>query len=206
MINTPYRSPGGAMTTSPPKEVTQLLLAWNGGNEDALNKLIPLVHAELRQAAKRYMRRERAGHTLQTSALVNEVYLRLIEARNVEWRDRAHFFAISAQLMRRVLVDFARRRNQLKRGGEARHISIEEALDVSDERGADVIALDDALNELAKLNQRQSRVVELRFFGGLTEEEIAEVLKISPRTVRNDWRLARAWLYRELSKEKDDDA
>ncbi len=194
------------MITAGSKEVTQLLLAWNRGDEDALNRLIPLVYAELRQAARRYMRRERLGHTLQTSALVNEVYLRLIEARDVQWQNRAHFFAISAQLMRRVLVDFARRRNQLKRGGEARQISIEEALEVFEERGADVIALDDALNELAKLNQRQSRVVELRFFGGLTEEEVAEVLKVSPRTARNDWRLARAWLYRELSKGKDDDA
>lgn len=190
------------MIAQSPDEVTQLLLAWNSGDEAALDKLIPLVYEELRQVAKRYMRREREGHTLQTAALVNEVYLRLIDAKNVRWQDRAHFFAISAQLMRRVLVEFARRRGQIKRGGEARQISIEEALAVYRERNADVVALDDALTELAKLNTRQSRVVELRFFGGLTEEEIAEALKISPRTARNDWRLARAWLYRELNKEQ----
>jgi RNA polymerase sigma factor (TIGR02999 family) len=187
------------MTAQSPKEVTQLLLAWNEGDDAAMDKLIPLVYEELRLAAKRYLRRERVGHTLQTAALVNEVYLRLIDAKNVRWQNRAHFFAISAQLMRRVLVEFARRRRQLKRGGEARQISIEEALVVCQEQRADVVALDDALTKLAKLNPRQSRVVELRFFGGLTEEEIAEALKVSPRTVRNDWRLARAWLYRELN-------
>lgn len=189
----------GAMSAQSPNEVTQLLLAWNGGDDAALDKLMPLVYDELRKAAKRYLRRERDGHTLQTAALVNEVYLRLIDAKDVRWQDRAHFFAISARLMRRVLVEFARRRQQLKRGGEAQQISIEEAIGFGQKQSANVVALDDALTELAKLNPRQSKVVELRFFGGLTEEEIAEALKVSPRTVRNDWRLARAWLYRELN-------
>ena len=196
----------GVMSAQPPEEVTQLLLAWNGGDTAALGKLMPLVYDELRKAAKRYLRREPAGHSLQTTALVNEVYLRLIDAKNVRWQDRAHFFAISARLMRRVLVDFARRRRQSKRGGEARQISIEGALAFGQERSADIVALDDALTELAELNPRQSQVVELRFFGGLTEDEIAVALKVSPRTVRNDWRLARAWLYRELNKGKDDDS
>ena len=194
------------MSAQSPEEVTQLLLAWNGGDTAALDKLMPLVYDELRKAAKRYMRREAVGHTLQTAALVNEVYLRLIDAKNVRWQDRAHFLAISARLMRRVLVDFARRRRQFKRGGEANQISIEEAMAFGREQSADVVALDDALTELTRLNPRQSRVVELRFFGGLTEDEIAEALKVSPRTVRNDWRLARAWLYRELNKGKDHDS
>ena len=196
----------GAMSAQLPDEVTKLLLAWNGGDTAALGKLMPLVYDELRKAAKRYLRREAAGHSLQTAALVNEVYLRLIDAKNVRWQDRAHFFAISARLMRRVLVEFARRRRQFKRGGEARQISIEEALAFGQEQSADIVALDDALTELARLNPRQSQVVELRFFGGLTEDEIAVALKVSPRTVRNDWRLARAWLYRELNKGKDDDS
>ncbi|HKQ75473.1 MAG TPA: sigma-70 family RNA polymerase sigma factor [Blastocatellia bacterium] len=194
------------MIAQSPEEVTELLLAWNGGDDAALDKLMPLVYDELRKAAKRYLRREPAGHTLQTAALVNEVYLRLIDAKNVRWQDRAHFFAISARLMRRVLVEFARRRQQFKRGGESHQVSIEEALEFGQDQGADVVALDDALTALAKLNLRQSRVVELRFFGGLTEDEIAEALKVSPRTVRNDWRLARAWLYRELNKRKDNDS
>jgi RNA polymerase sigma factor (TIGR02999 family) len=188
------------MVTQSPKEVTQLLLAWNGGDDAALDKLMPLVYDELRKAAKRFLRREPAGHTLQTAALVNEVYLRLIDAKNVRWQDRAHFFAISARLMRRVLVEFARRRQQLKRGGEVHQVSIEEALEFGQYQATDVVELDDALTALARLNLRQSRVVELRFFGGLTEDEIAEALQVSPRTVRNDWRLARAWLYRELNK------
>jgi len=203
---THLNSEKGVMSAQPPEEVTQLLLAWNGGDTAALGKLMPLVYDELRKAAKRYLRREPAGHSLQTTALVNEVYLRLIDAKNVRWQDRAHFFAISARLMRRVLVDFARRRRQSKRGGEAQQISIEEALAFGHERSADIVALDDALTELAELNPRQSQVVELRFFGGLTEDEIAVALKVSPRTVRNDWRLARAWLYRELNKGKDNDS
>jgi len=203
---THLNSEKGVMSAQSPEEVTQLLLAWNGGDTAALGKLMPLVYDELRKAAKRYLRREAAGHSLQTAALVNEVYLRLIDVKNVRWQDRAHFFAISARLMRRVLVEFARRRRQFKRGGEARQISIEEALAFGQEQSADIVALDDALTELARLNPRQSQVVELRFFGGLTEDEIAVALKVSPRTVRNDWRLARAWLYRELNKGKDNDS
>ncbi len=189
------------MALPSPQEVTGLLQDWCNGDQAALEKLIPLVYAELHRLAKRYMRRENAGHTLQTSALVNEAYLRLIEAHGVHWQNRSHFFAVSAQIMRRILVDFARARWNLKRGGGARQVSLDEGLVVSPERGADLLALDEALEKLAVLNARQSRVVELRYFGGLNEEEVAEVIKVSPRTVRNDWSLARAWLYRELSSE-----
>ena len=194
------------MTTPAPKEVTQLLLAWSEGDQASLEKLIPLVYAELHRLAKRYMGRERAGHTLQTTALVNEAWLRLVDAQQVRWQNRAHFFAVSAQMMRRILVDFARERNNLKRGGGARQVSLDEALVVSPERDTDVMALDEALERLAALSPRQSRVVELRYFGGLSEEEIAEVLKVSLRTVQSDWRLARTWLYRELSRGGERDA
>jgi RNA polymerase sigma factor (TIGR02999 family) len=188
------------MTTPAPQEVTQLLLAWSDGDQAALEKLTSLVYGELHRLAKRYMGRERTGHTLQTSALVNEAYLQLINAKEVRWQNRAHFFAVSAQIMRRILVDFARERAQLKRGGGAQQVSLEEAMVVSPERGADLLALDEALERLGRLNARQGRIVELRYFGGLNEEEIAEVLKVSLRTVQSDWRLARTWLYRELSK------
>ncbi len=194
------------MTTPAPKEVTQLLLAWSEGDQASLEKLIPLVYAELHRLAKRYMGRERAGHTLQTTALVNEAWLRLVDAQQVRWQNRAHFFAVSAQMMRRILVDFARERNNLKRGGGARQVSLDEALVVSPERDTDVLALDEALERLAALSPRQSRVVELRYFGGLSEDEIAEVLKVSLRTVQSDWRLARTWLYRELRRGGEDDA
>jgi RNA polymerase sigma factor (TIGR02999 family) len=192
------------MTSRFPDDVTQLLIAWNGGDRAALDRLIPLVYEELRRTAKRYMRRERTGHTLQTTALVNEVYLRLIDADTVRWEDRAHFFAIAAQLMRRVLVDFARRRQQLKRGGDMQQVSLDEALMVVQNRGVDLVALDDALHALESLDKRQSQVVEMRFFGGLSEDEIAEVLQVSPRTVRSDWSMAKAWLLRELSNLDDD--
>ncbi|HZS07170.1 MAG TPA: sigma-70 family RNA polymerase sigma factor [Blastocatellia bacterium] len=188
------------MATPPPEEITQLLLAWNQGEQAALERLMPLVYEELRRLAHRYMERERGGHALQTTALVNEAYLRLIDASRVEWQNRAHFFAISAQLMRRILVDFARSQRNLKRGGEAERVSLDEALTVAAGHGAEMVALDDALNTLAALNARQSQVVEMHFFGGLSVEEIAEVLNVSVPTVRRDWRLARAWLYRELSK------
>ena len=188
------------MTSPSTKQITQLLLAWNGGDQAALDRLVPLVYGELRRAARRYMRRERLGHTLQTTALVNEVYLRLIDAQGVRWQNRAHFFAIAAQLMRQILVDFARRRRQLKRGGEAQQVSLDEALMISQEPGEDLVALDDALKALATLSPRQSQVVELRYFGGLTETEIAEVLKVSERTVRNDWNMAKVWLLRELGR------
>lgn len=188
------------MTTHPPQEITRLLLAWGEGDESALAALTPLVEAELRRRAHRYMRGERAGHTLQTTALVNEAYLRLVDSQNVRWQNRAHFFAVSAQLMRRILVDFARSRGYQKRGGGAQHVELDEAAVVADDRGAELVALDEALDALAELNKRQSQVVELRYFGGLSNGEIAEVLKVSEATVRLDWTHARAWLRRELSK------
>jgi RNA polymerase sigma-70 factor, ECF subfamily len=194
------------MTQASPERVTGLLLAWSDGDQAALEKLIPLVYAELHRLARRYMRRENAGHTLQTSALVNEAYLRLTEAHRVHWQNRSHFFAVSAQIMRRILVDFARARQHLKRGGGTYQVSLDEGSLVSPERGADLLALHEALERLGALSGRQSQVVELRYFGGLNEEEVAEVLKVSPRTVRHDWSLARAWLYRELSPGGRDDS
>ena len=188
------------MTTPAPKEVTQLLIAWSNGEEEALEKLVPLVYDELRRIARRYMKREPAGHTLQTTALVNEAYLRLIEQKGMKWQNRAHFFAISAQLMRRILVSMARARHADKRGGEARQVSLDEALMISEDRAAELVALDEAMNELAALDPRRSRVVELRYFGGLSVEETAEVLKISPETVMRDWKRAKAWLYTELNR------
>lgn len=187
-------------------EITDLLLAWNSGDSSALERLTPLVYQELHRLARGYLRGERAGHTLQTTDLVNEAYLRLIDTSRMHWQNRVHFFAVSAQLMRRILVDFARARRNLKRGGAATQVSLDEALAIGSERNAELIALDDALTALAELDERQSKVVELRFFGGLTEIEIAEVLQVSPRTVNGDWSLARAWLLRELSKGERDDA
>ncbi len=180
--------------TSGSAEVTQLLLAWRAGDASALENLIPMVHAELRRIARGFMRKERVGHSLQTSALVNEAYLRLIDARHIDWQNRAHFFAISASLMRRILVDLARERQARKRGGSAERVVLEEGLIAGPERNEDLVALDEALNALAAVDERKSQVVELRFFGGLTEVEIAEALQISPETVRRDWRLAKAWL------------
>jgi RNA polymerase sigma factor (TIGR02999 family) len=189
------------MATPAPQEVTQLLIAWSNGDRGALEKLMPLVYDELRRLARRYMNREPAGHTLQTTALVNEAYLRLIEQKEVKWQNRAHFFAISAQLMRRILVSMARARQADKRGGEARQVSLDEALVISENRAAELVALDDAMNELASLDPRRSRVVELRYFGGLSVEETAEVLKVSPDTVMREWKRAKAWLYAELNKQ-----
>jgi RNA polymerase sigma factor (TIGR02999 family) len=188
------------MTKSAPKDVTQLLLAWSDGDQAALDQLVPLVYDELRRLARRYMARENPGHTLQTTALVNEAYMRLVDWKNVQWQNRAHFFGVSAQLMRRLLVDFARARHQIKRAGEARRVSFEDALAVSVDRSADIVALDDALKTLTTLNARQAQVVEMRFFGGLSEDEIAEVLKVSTKTVKRDWQMAKAWLYRELNR------
>ncbi len=185
-----------------PQQVTQLLQAWSRGEDAALQELLPLVHQELHRLARRYMFGERPGRTLQTTALVNEAYLRLLGSRKVNWQDRAHFFAISAQLMRRILVDFARERISQKRGGGVQKIVFDEALMGLPERGRDLVALDDALNVLAGVDPRKSKVVELRYFGGLSVEETAEVLKVSPDTVLRDWRLAKAWLKREMSKEK----
>ena len=181
----------GIVAGTQSQEITELLLAWSRGERAALEKLVPRVHAELRRVAHRYMARERTGHTLQTTALVNEAYLRLINVEQVRWQNRAHFFAVSAQLMRRILVDFARSRNYLKRGGGAQKVTLDEALVVSQEPGQDLVALDDALKALAATDARKARVVELRFFGGLSVEETAEVLKVSPDTVLRDWRLAK---------------
>jgi RNA polymerase sigma factor (TIGR02999 family) len=189
------------MTTPSKYEVTELLLAWGEGDQAALDQLIPLVHAELHRLAKRYMAQERTGHTLQTTALVNEAYLRLIDWKNVEWQNRAHFFGVAAQLMRRILVDYARRRQSLKRGGEWIQVSLAEAAEVAEERSVNFVALDDALEGLAEVDPRKSRIVELRFFGGLSVEETAEVMKLSPRTVAHEWSLAQAWLHRELQRE-----
>jgi RNA polymerase sigma factor (TIGR02999 family) len=181
-------------------EITQLLLAWNEGDDQALDRLMPLVHDELHLLAHRYMAGERTGHPLQTTALVNEAYLRLIDSSRVRWQNRAHFFAVSAQLMRRILVDAARSRRKLKRGGDAIHVSLDEALSVSNEPAADVIALDEALTALAAFDVRKSKVVELRFFGGLSVDETAEVLNVSVMTVMRDWSFAKAWLLRELER------
>jgi RNA polymerase sigma factor (TIGR02999 family) len=180
-------------------ELTQLLIAWSQGDAAALEKLVPLVHAELYRLAKRYMGRQNPDHPLQATALVNEAYIRLIDWKNARWQNRAHFFGVSAQLMRCILVDFARKRPRVKEGA-ARHVPLDEALVIGDEKAPDLIALDDALNELARLDPRKSRIVELKFFGGLSVEETAEVLSLSPVTVMREWSKAKGWLYRELSK------
>jgi RNA polymerase sigma-70 factor, ECF subfamily len=184
-------------------EITQLLRAWSGGDQAALEKLTPLVYEELHRAAHRYMAQERPGHMLQTTALVNEVYVRLVDIRKVTWQDRAHFLAVCARLMRRVLTDFARSRGYLKRGGDSPPVALDEALIVSREPPVDLVALDDGLNALAAIDLRKSQVVELRFFGGLSVDETAEVLKVSPKTVDRDWKLARLWLLREMNGERD---
>ena len=184
-------------------DLSTLLHAWSGGDQGALEKLMPIVYDELHRLAKHYMRRERAGHSLQTTALVNEAYMRLVNYKRMHWQDRAHFFAVSAQLMRRILVDQARRHN-LKRGGGLQPVSLEEAVVISNDRAAELMALDDAMNTLAGLDPRKAQVVELRFFGGLSVEETAEVLKVSAVTVMREWSVAKAWLYRELARRSDD--
>ncbi len=180
-----------------PRNARGLLRAWSEGDEGALNALTPVVYHELHRLARRYLRREQSGHSLQTTALVNEAYMRLVDYRRMQWQNRAHFFAVSAQLMRRILVDHARSHN-LKRGAGVAHVSLEEASTVGGGRDSDLVALDDAMSELAKLDPRKAKVVEMRFFGGLSVEETAEVLKVSPVTVMRDWSTAKAWLYREL--------
>jgi RNA polymerase sigma factor (TIGR02999 family) len=187
-----------AAIPGPRQNPTELLLAWSRGDPGALNALIPFVHAELRRLAGRYMNRERIGHTLQPTALVNEAYLRLIELQRVKWQDRAHFFAIAARLMRRVLVDAARARDYQKRGGGALMLSLDEGLVVPTEPGQDLVALDEALTALAAVDARKSQVVEMRFFGGLSLEETAEALHVSRDTVKRDWKMAKLWLLREL--------
>jgi RNA polymerase sigma factor (TIGR02999 family) len=191
------------MTTPSSHEITRLLLAWNEGEQSALEKLMPLVHAELHRLAHHYMGGERRGHTLQTTALIHEAYVRLVDWKNVRWQNRAHFFGVSARLMRRILVDFARSR---KGASQLQQVSLDDALVVPEEPSADLVALDEALTALAELDPRKSRVVELRFFGGLSVEETAEVLQVSPITVMREWNKAKAWLYRELSRGKADEA
>jgi len=179
-------------------DVSKLLCAWSAGDQSALERLTPIVYDELRRRASLCMKRERTGHSLQTTALVNEAYMRLVDYKRMQWQDRAHFFAVSAQLMRRILVDHARRHN-IKRGGGLQHVSLEEAAVVGGGRAEDLVALDDAMNALARRDPRKVQVVEMRFFGGLSVQETAEVLKVSPVTVRRDWSTAKVWLYRELA-------
>lgn len=182
-----------------PHEITQLLAEWSNGNQTALDKLYPLVYDELHRMARRYMNRERKGHTLQTTALINEAYVRLVDQKHVHWENRAHFFAISAKIMRRILIDHARLHAYAKRGGGVQKVSLDETALIAGERASDLLLLDEALNRLAEVDPRRSQVVELRYFGGLNNDEIAGVLKISENTVTRDWNMARAWLYQELS-------
>jgi RNA polymerase sigma factor (TIGR02999 family) len=195
MLSPPHSSGG---------DVSTLLRAWSGGDEGALAKLTPIVYAELHRLAQRYLKGERPGHSLQATALVNEAYTRLVDYKRMQWQNRAHFFAVSAQLMRRILVEHARRHNQ-KRGRDVEHISLDEAAAVGSGRAADLVALDDALNALARLDARKVQVVEMRFFGGLSVEETAAVLNVSLITVLRDWNTAKAWLYRELSGGRRDE-
>ncbi len=183
-------------------EITRLLTEIKGGNQRAQAELIPLVYDELRRLAQAYMRKERPDHTLQATALVHEAYLRLVEQSSIDWQGRAHFFAMAAQLMRRILVDYARAHQAAKRGGQEEKLSLDEDLVPTDEKSDELVALDHALERLAKQDARLAQVVEMRFFGGLSVDEISEVLKISPRTVKRDWELARAWLYEEISKQR----
>lgn len=194
------------MSSELAQDVTQLLRAWSGGDQQALEKLTPLVYEELHRRARHYVSRERPGHTIQTTALINEVYLRLVDFRGVTWQDRAHFLAVCARMMRRILTDFARARNFRKRGGSVQQVTFDEQMVISGEPSADWVALDDALTGLAGVDQRKSQVVELRFFGGLSVQETAEVLKVSEETVKRDWRLAKLWLLREMSGGQTSDA
>jgi RNA polymerase sigma-70 factor (ECF subfamily) len=191
------------MPALPTAQVTNLLVAWGRGDDAAFERLIPLVHAELRRIAKRHMGHERNGHTLQPTALVNEAYLKLIDAQRVQWQDRAHFFAMSSRLMRRVLVDAARARGYQKRGGGAHQVTLDEGRIGAKQPAADVVALDDALVALAAIDERKSQVVEMRYFGGLSVEETAEALGVSVRTIKRDWTMAKLWLLRELKKSSD---
>ena len=192
---------GGEAAPASVHEVTRLLQAWGSGDETALERLMPLVYEQLHRLAHRYMAAEPSGQVLQTTALVHEVYLRLVDVDKVDWQNRAHFYGICARLMRRILIDFARSRNYQKRGGQFPHIELEETATVTAVVGSELLAVDDALKELAKLDPRKAEVVELRFFGGLTVEETAAVLKVSSETVMRDWKMAKAWLLRELSHE-----
>ncbi|MBI4468230.1 MAG: sigma-70 family RNA polymerase sigma factor [Acidobacteria bacterium] len=189
------------MAASSPRQITCLLVQWSHGDHTALEELVPLVRCELRRLAKCYVRRKAPGHSLYTSDLVNEAYVRLIDAKNISWQDRAHFFGVAAHLMRQILMDHARRYRYAKRGGGTPKVSLDEGAEVCKQPAAELMALDDALTGLAAFDQRKSRVVELRFFGGLSTEEAAEVLGISPRTVAREWRIAKAWLHREISRD-----
>jgi RNA polymerase sigma factor (TIGR02999 family) len=186
---------------SSPQQISQLLVAWSNGDQAAIDQLMPLVYKELRRMAKRYMAGQPQGHTLQTTALIHEAYLRLVGQEGKRWQNRAHFFGVAAQAMRHILVDYARGRHTVKRGGEARAVSLDEAALVTKGQASEMVALDDALSRLAELAPRQSRVVELRYFGGMSVGEAAEVLKVSPETIMRDWRMAKAWLLRELRQE-----
>ncbi len=190
------------MITLSSQNLTELLHEWQQGDKSALDKLTPLVYDELRRIAHRYVQRERDGHTLETTALVNEAYIRLMGQRKIAWQNRAHFFAVIAQVMRHILIDHARRRHNIKRGGLAQQVSLDDASLMTRERAAELVALDEALNELAKLDPRKSRVVELRYFGGLSLEETADVLDVSMMTVRRDWRAAKAWLFKAVTSVK----
>ena len=190
------------MPNTPDQDVTALLASWTEGDEDALNRLLPLVEQELRQLARRQMQGERPGHLLQATALVNEAYLKLVDIQRMRWQNRAHFFAVAARLMRRILVDAARSQQYQKRGGRAQHVALDEALLMLPEAPEELVALDDALQGLAAIAERKAQVVELRYFGGLSVEETAEVLKISPETVMRDWKFAKTWLLRELSRNR----
>lgn len=190
--------------TALPTQVTQLLMKWSEGDKAALDQLIPLVHTELRRLARIHMGKERRGHTLQTSALINEAYVRLVDQQNVQWQDRAHFFAVSAQVMRHILIDHARRYQYAKRGGGARKVSLDEAALLPQQRAEELVELDDALTSLARIDPRKSQLVELRFFGGLSVEETAEVMAISPTTVMREWRAVKAWLHHSISNKESD--
>ena len=192
------------MDSPPPHDVTQLLIAWSNGDHAAREQLMSVVYEELHRLARRYMRNESPGHTLQTSALVNEAFIRLVDQKNVHWQNRSHFFGIAAQMMRRILVDYARSRNYAKRGGGARHLSLDECLIASEERSAEVVAVHEALEELAKIDPRKAQIVELKFFGGFSIDETAEVLGVSPATVSLDWTMAKAWLRRKISRDASD--
>lgn len=189
------------MAEIPQTEVSELLVKWSGGDQEALNQLMPLVYGELRQLARRYLRQERPDHTLQTTALVHEAYLKLIDQNRHDLQNRMHFFAITAQMMRRILVDYARGHQARRRGGAQFKLSLDEAPEVPDVKSPDLVMLDDALNELSTMDPQQSRIVELRVFGGLTVEETAEVLKISPRTIKREWSMARAWLHQQMNRQ-----
>jgi RNA polymerase sigma-70 factor, ECF subfamily len=193
------------MNNPPPNEITERLIAWGAGDRAALDQLLPVVYQELRRMASNYLRQENPGHTLQPTALVHEAWLRLIDQARVDWRNRAQFFGVAAQMMRRILVDHAKAKHREKRGGDAVKLSLDDVINLSRERAAELLALDDALDELARVDERKSRVIELRYFGGFSVEETAQILGVSPETVMRDWKLAKAWLYQQIRRETSDD-